>query len=537
MRKMLSVLALVLALVMCCSAAMAEVVYVCPENGQTYPLVDDKITIEYWYPNAGSMAELADYNDGEFWQMYEELTNVHANFIVPASGTEGDSFQLLFASDDMPDIMFASGTGSQCYRDGKDAAIEDEYFIDMVEYLDCAPNYCVWLDTYEDFRRGAYTDTGKMYGMYGVWFTMGDQFSADQGISIRKDFLDAVGKELPVTYDDWYDVLCAFRDQLGIEAPFYTSKYGIDPTGEFMAGYGVGPYFYQDDKTVKYGPMQDGYRDYLTMLNKWWNEGLLDKDFATRSSTGITADNDMMLNDKVGSLIDYGTRQAGTYVTRGATNPNFWECAVQQPVLKEGDIPAYRQFSNGNDRMIGNVQSFSADGEYIETCVRWIDGFYAAPIYLQSNFGIDSEEGVVWYADPTDGHRIGDYDFRYSNPDGTSSAMVLVKYWTKNPPVRVESAQIEQCPEIEKRECYEIWAKFEPTQWISANVTMTADEGAEYASIYTDIETYVQECNVKFIMGQMDLADYDTYRQQLTNMGIDRCIELQQAALDRYYAR
>ncbi|MDO4740080.1 MAG: hypothetical protein Q4A66_05370 [Eubacteriales bacterium] len=536
MKKLVSVLSLCLALCLCLGCvSFADVNYICPTNGQTYPISEEKIDVELWYPMAGSMAELADFNEAEFFIMYEELTNMHVDFIVPASGTEGDSFQLLFASDDMPDMAY-HGTG-HAYRDGEDAAIEDGYFVNMVDYLDIAPNYKVWLDTYPEFNKAAYTDSGRMYGMWAIWLTMGDQFMADQGLAIRKDFLDKVDMDLPVTYEDWYNILVAFRDELGIEAPFYTSKYGIDPTGEFMAGYGVGPYFYQDNGEVKFGPMEDGYRDYLEMLHKWWEEGLLDKNFATRSSSGITADNDMQLNDKVGSLIDYGTRLAGTYVTRGAGNEDFFLVAVQQPVLKEGDVPAYRQYSAGNDRMNGNVMVFDAEGDHIEECIRWNDGFYAADIYLQANFGLDEQEGVVWYADEEDGHRIGNYAFRYSNPNGTSSAMVLVKYWTKNPPVRVESAQIEQCPEPEKRECYEIWSKYEPTQWISTRVTMTVDEGAEFATLYTDIETYVQECNVKFIMGQMDLAEYDAYRAQLESMNIDRCIELKQAALDRYNAR
>ena len=64
---------------------------------------------------------------------------------------------------------------------------------------------------------------------------------------------------------------------------------------------------------------------------------------------------------------------------------------------------------------------------------------------------------------------------------------------------------------------------------------------AAYAAAELDdpvcIETYVQECNVKFIMGQMSLDDYDSYRETLRSMGIERCTELQQAALDRYFAR
>ena len=107
---------------------------------------------------------------------------------------------------------------------------------------------------------------------------------ADQGISVRKDFLDKVGMDIPTTYDEWETVLTAFKDKLGIEAPLFTSKYGID-NGEFMAGYGVAPYFYQVDGTVKYGPLEDGYKDYLTMMADWYKKGLIDPDFDTRTCT------------------------------------------------------------------------------------------------------------------------------------------------------------------------------------------------------------------------------------------------------------
>ena len=45
------------------------------------------------------------------------------------------------------------------------------------------------------------------------------------------------------------------------------------------------------------------------------------------------------------------------------------------------------------------------------------------------------------------------------------------------------------------------------------------------------------ENNVKFINGQRSLDEYDAYRDQLKSMGIETCIKLQQAALDRYNAR
>ena len=509
-------------------------VYKGETNGQSYPLVSEKVTLTYWYPMAGSMGELANFNDGEFWKWYEEKTNVHIEFIVPASGTENEAFNLLFASDDMPDVLYTS-PASQAYRTGQDAAIEDGYFADMMDHLDIAPNYVSWLNSMEDFGRAAKSDTGKMYGMWGLWDTMGEYAVADQGISIRKDFLDAVGMDVPVTYDDWDAVLTAFKEQLGVEAPLYTSKYGID-YGEFMAGYDTAPYWYMRDGKVQYGPLDDQYKDYLTLLADWYKRGLLDPDFATRQSTGVAADNDMMLNDKVGALVDWGTRMGPTYLTRGATHPDFFMVPAKQPVKSGAGAvdPAWRSWA-ATDHHSGVCHVFNVDGENLETAIRWVDGFYAEDVYLNANYGLESEEGTVWHA-AADGHRVGDYDFRYSNPDGISSATVLVQFWTKNPPVRVEASQIEQMAD-ELKSGYTVWSEYFPTNLIPSRVTMTAEENTSYAAKYADIEAYVQEANAAFIMGQRSLDEYDAYRDQLRAMGIEDCMALQQAALDRYNAR
>lgn len=510
-------------------------------NQQTYPLTEETVTLTYWYPNAGSMAELADFNDSYFFKWYEELTNVHIDFIVPAAGSEGEAFQLLFASDSMPDMVYSyPNQTTYSYRAGQDKAIEDGYFIDIAEYLDYAPNYLSWLANNDDLRKASYSDTGKLYGMWGVWSGMDSEHTyADYGLAIRQDFLDKVGMEVPTTYSEWEAVLTAFKDELGIQAPLYTSKFGID-MGEMMAGYDTAPYWYQRDGVIQYGPMDDGYRDYLVMMHDWYEKGLLDPDFATRSSSGVTADNDMILNDKVGALTDYGTRLGDTYVSRGATNTDFNLVGAPQPTKDPDDPtyvePAYRD--NTYTMMVSGVcNSVSAESDNIELAVRWLDGFYAEEIALNANYGTEEYEGTVWHNDDTTSTgRIIDYDYRYSNPDGKSSGMILVEYSAKNPPIRYEGMQVECSPQV-KKDGYEIWKLYEPVNAVPTRITPTSEEGTEFASLYTDIETYVQECNVKFIMGQMSLDDYDSYRDTLTQMGIDRCIELRQAALDRYNAR
>ena len=508
-------------------------VYKGETNQQTYPLSDEKITLTYWYPNANSMGTLADYNDSEFFQWLEEKTNIHIEFIVPPAGEESQSFNNLFISGELPDIMYTQPK-SQMYRDGMDAAIDDGYIADIREHLDWAPNYVSWLNSIETAKQDVVTDSGKMYGFWSFWDNMKDGY-ADQGLSIRKDFLDKVGKEVPTTYDEWEDVLTAFRDELGIEAPFYTSKNGIDH-GEFMAGFGIAPRFYQVDGKVKFGPMEDAYKEYLTLMNDWYNKGLLDRDFATRKSTGVAADNDMMLNDKVGSLIDWGTRMTDAYISRGATNPDFWTVAAPQPKKNASDPdPAWREVSNNYRDIQAVCLVVNAKSKHLEEAIRWVDSFYAKDVYLNANYGIDSEQDVVWYA-AEDGHRIGLYDFRYSNPDGLDSATVAAKYWAKNPPIRCEASQIEQMP-AERAVSYVVWSQYEPKNYIPVTVTMTSDENTEYSQYYTDIDAYIQENEVKFINGERSLDEYDAYRDTLKSMGIERCIELKKASLDRYNSR
>ena len=57
------------------------------------------------------------------------------------------------------------------------------------------------------------------------------------------------------------------------------------------------------------------------------------------------------------------------------------------------------------------------------------------------------------------------------------------------------------------------------------------------ASIMNDIGTYQEEMMLKFIMGVESLDKFDEYIQEIKRMGIDRAIEINQSALNRYKNR
>lgn len=68
-------------------------------------------------------------------------------------------------------------------------------------------------------------------------------------------------------------------------------------------------------------------------------------------------------------------------------------------------------------------------------------------------------------------------------------------------------------------------------------VTLTAEEGAEVATIMADANTLRDEMVVKFITGSEPLSNFDSYLSKVNGFGVERACELYKDALDRYNAR
>ena len=66
---------------------------------------------------------------------------------------------------------------------------------------------------------------------------------------------------------------------------------------------------------------------------------------------------------------------------------------------------------------------------------------------------------------------------------------------------------------------------------------LNAEEKAELDAIYNDIITTYYENVLQFIMGVRPMSEFDDFVSQIESMGIQDCIDIEQGALDRYYAR
>ena len=71
--------------------------------------------------------------------------------------------------------------------------------------------------------------------------------------------------------------------------------------------------------------------------------------------------------------------------------------------------------------------------------------------------------------------------------------------------------------------------------YVYPSVKYTAEELGERSTLYTDVYNYLVTAKVQFITGETDIdAGWDAYLAELDKIGLERLLEIAQAAYDRY---
>lgn len=173
----------------------------------------------------------------------------------------------------------------------------------------------------------------------------------------------------------------------------------------------------------------------------------------------------------------------------------------------------------------------SAQTEYPVECVKWLDFLYSDEGAFITNYGTHEGES---YIEQPDGTYIWG-ELITNNPDGLTQNEVHTKYTTLNAPYE-DYTRVSTAWNASQSGAQKIWTQSMDDWVIPTAVIMSADENKEYAGIMADIETYVSEYTIKYIMGVNSIGHED-FLAQLDSMNVGRAIELRQAALDRFNAR
>jgi putative aldouronate transport system substrate-binding protein len=489
----------------------------------SYPIKTD-VKLTYWTkldpkvsPHSKTLA------DTEFAKQLEKETGIKVEWLHPAQGQETEQFNIMIASGELPDIIDRYWTNA--YAGGPDKAIDDKIILRLNEVIDkYAPNYKKVLEADKTLSKLAKSDKGNIYS-FG--FIRGDDIlTTYSGPILREDWLKELNLKLPETLDEFETVLKAFKEKKNTQYP-YTQGKGLD--GNFVAGaFGFNLGYYLENGKVAYGPLNSKLKEYLTVMNRWYKDGILDKNFAANDGNAVKAN---MLNSKSGAFIGMLGGGIGTYVNAMKDkDPKFSLIGCQYPVLNKGDKVKFAQ----KDAMLGAEAAITAKCKNPEIAARLLDYGYSEKGSMLYNFGTENVSYKMVNGYPTY------QDVIMNNPDKLAIGEAMAKYTrvSYDGPFVQRKEYLEQFMVLpQQKETLKLWSKIDVSQSQYPVATLTTEESAEASKLEGDINTYVDEMMLKFIMGAEPLTNIDKFQAQLKSMKVDRVIELRQAAVDRYNKR
>lgn len=222
------------------------------------PIVDEPVTLTYWDSGeTASYTHIKDQNmqNHQVFVEAEKLTGVHLDITLVDSNSEAEKFQLMLASNDLPDIFSARhyiNVGSSVVN-----AYEQDQIIALTDLIsEYAPNYTAIIDQPGyNLREEVTANNGEILDFYTIRDTVANPNK--KGTFIRMDWLEDLGMDVPQTYDELFDVLTAFKTEKGAVEPMQLYQTIVPENGTLIGGFGSNAVLSPDT----FGNSVSGYRN------------------------------------------------------------------------------------------------------------------------------------------------------------------------------------------------------------------------------------------------------------------------------------
>ncbi|MFC4810995.1 ABC transporter substrate-binding protein [Paenibacillus sp. GCM10023250] len=484
-----------------------------------FPIVGKPLTLTMMSQDAG----VADWKQMPVLQEMEKLTGITFTYQLAPIDSFAAKKNLVFASGDLPDVFYGADLkpAEQVTYGSQGVLIPLEKYIDE----GYAPNLKKIFDEHPDIRKSFTTPDGHMYALpnidlSAVWYRSPMWYNGK--------FLKALNvTELPKTTDELYDFLKRVKNEdpngngKPDEVPLTSVK--LDDLRMFFLGFwGIYDEAVYVDKAgkVHYTPQEEGYKGYLTFMNRLWKDDLLDHETFSQTPEQKKAKGQ---NNQIALFNDWFP-----YFTLGgeASGDN----PMMQPVKSEvPDSPVYGMHpgisSNG-------TFAITSKNPAPEATMRWIDyqyGYDGATLFSQG------PENTLWkYKDQATHEKEwlpvpGGGDREEYRGKLTPNYGILTPGMSSSELTKGLRSEFDDWIDKENE------AKLKPIGKAPfPNVYLTNDEQTEATTLLSDLDTYVQQMEAKFVTGQEPLSNWDKYIAQIKKMGGDRIAELYQGAYDRW---
>ena len=505
------------------------------------PICDSDITFTRWttcytpqhLPEGG-------FNAIETWQKVAEWTGVHIEYNVVDSANRRENFSVLIASDDLDDIVdqgmfFYTGTVEQCLDEG--------YFADLWDRRDLMPNF-MWEIHHRSLTNPECLNTlfykkSHLTTLYGLVMTP----VPTMGYVVRGDWMDTLGlgSSLDIeTWDQMHDIMTAFKVNMsnnqygnGELFPFFIYSVGESTPGYNFTGFNTVLYMNSmgyvrvvDGEVQMCGTTEDD-KDLMTMLNQWYNEGLINPNF---QSYVIGSDYE------AGGRMDWIGAQPQT---PGAVRQD--EASSVDPNTRWDPIHRTKRYV-GQELNYGNrigethygSANLSAKCENLDLLCTYMD-------WQMSDWGGEwtswGPEGVCWFYNEEGKKQLTDWVMTHD-----AGAMWIMIIYCNNNLVEFCLHDISRSyfyPGGEREwEFYQVWRipDYKGLYDWPTGIVFTDEETDEANALRTDLTTYFSENYVSFLTGVKPLSDWDSFITDLNFFGLDKLLAIYQQAYDKYMA-
>ena len=502
------------------------------ESGVTFPL-EEEMTFDIMV----SGDENVDMEKCAFWQDLYEATNVKINFIQIASEGFMGTMNAMFAAKQEGDAIIAGGYVSEfdfslMAGNGLLLAL-DEY----IEDTDIMPNFNERVLAESPETKGviAFPD-GNIYTLPRY-----DAFEAsylESPIWINKAWVDQLGKELPTTLEELEEILIAFRDndmngngKNDDEIPYiFRNGSGRSHMEAILGLWGLATkdssyenYVYVEDGVVKFAPTSQAYKDAVTVLNRWYENGLIWSECFTGTKETYSA----KLTGELPLI--------GMCTDKLPPSTNSEDYVQLAPVKVEGYEPVW--YVHPGYIGVKGQFSLTRSCENPEVLMHWIDLFYKFENTLRITNGeledgryemvegkvniltlpADQKEALKESAPTVNEYLRSHIPYAYTKED-YAERMVLS-----------ESNQLMQT----SFDIYEEYLNDE--MW--PRPYLKEEDTSRMSELRTDIFNTVAEKRAAWVTGVSDIdAEWDAYVESINNMGLDEFLEIMQRTYDNYLA-
>lgn len=476
---------------------------------------EEVITLDLFYQSTRPSNEFTDLTHAKIL----EDTGINMNVVQGADNWK-QQLALLITGGDLPDIMaFMDATTFQGYA-------AEGAFYDISDLVGNYPNIMAYLNsvvgyTAEDMLARTTID-GAVYGIPGV--TIARSYYST---NIRTDWLEKVGKEIPVTLDEFTEVMRAFTfedpDGDGVDDTYgFSGNRGYYSLTNLFGAFGARPdqaYFLNEDGTVTTNVISEDYKAALAYVRDIYAEGLVDPEIFTAT---YEQSQEKVVRGEFGLWTGWWS-VAGNVVARFGyeeSNPTDSLAVIDPPVGADGKSGVIAQDP------CENYMAISYDCEKVEAALKLIDYIASTEGHRIATYGI---EGQFWTQDAN-----GDIDWYYGigGKDALGnevSDMQIYRFFYSLPVENSVRTLSEEFSNRLYKQSVDVYTDIAIYPDLFMGLTTE-----EYVANYSNLDTFVKESGIKFITGQSDLdKDWDAYVNTYLTMGGE---SVRTSLLDAYNA-